>query len=69
MPGEAVSEIVRTFNVTFLLVWYRLVLRILPPDDPEDIVHMGIKFGSTVANGKRLLDLAKSLELDVIGIR
>lgn len=47
----------------------RLVLRVLPPADPENPLHMGDKFGATMSDGKKLLVLAKSLELDVVGIR
>ena len=52
---------------------HRLVLR-FKHDNPSDVIHMdvnymGQKFGCSVDEGKQLLNVAKSLQLDIIGVR
>ena len=47
---------------------YRLVLR-LRADDPDANCPLGVKFGCSVSDGKRLLKVAKEYHLNVIGIR
>ena len=44
------------------------MLRILA-DCPEAIIPLGSKFGCTFLEAKELLQLAKSLNLDIMGVR
>ena len=46
----------------------RLVLRIRA-DDPSALCQLGVKFGCTVDEGKKLLLRARDMELCVVGIR
>ena len=46
----------------------RLVIRIRA-DDPSAVVQLGVKFGCSLKEAFQMLDLAKSLALDVIGVR
>lgn len=46
----------------------QLVLRIRS-DDPQAVCQLGIKFGCSVTEGCRLLEVAKELGLDVVGVR
>lgn len=45
----------------------QLVLRVLT-DDSKSLCRFGLKFGTPIANVKQLLEVAKSLELEVIGV-
>ena len=45
-----------------------LVLRIRA-DDPSALCQLGVKFGTSVEEGKRLLGVAKRLGLSVVGVR
>ena len=51
-----------------LLSCYRLVLRIRA-DDPNAVCQLGIKFGCSLSDGRELLNTAKDLGLNVVGIR
>ena len=46
----------------------RLVLR-FHADDPSALCQLGVKFGCTVEEGKKLLLRAREMELVVVGIR
>ena len=46
----------------------RLVIRIRA-DDPSALCQLGVKFGCTVDEGKKLLQLARGMELCVVGVR
>lgn len=46
----------------------RLVLRIRA-DDPSALCQLGVKFGCTVEEGKLLLQVARKMELFVVGVR
>lgn len=46
----------------------RLILRI-EAENPNDDLQFGLKFGCSVDEGERLLNVAKKLQLDVIGLR
>ena len=48
---------------------FRCVLRILPPDDSKSQCQLGMKFGCHPKYAKNLLQVAKELDLDVIGVR
>lgn len=52
-------------------VWtmYRLVIRILPPVNDKCIVPLGMKFGCHPKQVPHLLNVAKELDLDVVGVR
>ena len=47
---------------------FRLVLRIRA-DDPNAVCQLGIKFGCSLGDGRELLNTAKGLGLNVVGIR
>ena len=47
----------------------RLVVRILPPVNDKCIVPLGMKFGCHPKQVPHLLNIAKELELDVVGVR
>ena len=46
----------------------RLVLRIRA-DDPNAVCQLGIKFGCSLSDGRELLNMARKLDLNVVGIR
>jgi len=46
----------------------RLILRILPPDDTKAQCPLGLKFGCHPSNVAKLLQVAKELKLNVVGI-
>lgn len=46
----------------------RLILRILPPDDTKAQCPLGLKFGCHPNNVAKLMQVAKELELNVVGI-
>ena len=46
----------------------RLLLRIRA-DDPDAICQLGVKFGADPANAPNLLQRAKDLDLNVVGVR
>ena len=50
-------------------LFFRCVLRILPPDDSKSQCQLGMKFGCHPKYAKNLLQVAKELDLDVIGVR
>lgn len=52
----------------FSIETHRMVLRIRA-DDPDANCPLGAKFGCSTAEGKLLLNVAKSCGLNVIGIR
>jgi len=58
-------------QLRFLCVSFarRLVVRILPPVNDKCIVPLGMKFGCHPKQVPHLLDVAKELELDVVGVR
>ena len=47
----------------------RLVLRILPPESDKVQCPLGIKFGANPKHASKLLQLAKDLDLNVVGVR
>ena len=47
---------------------HRLVLRIRA-DDPNAVCQLGVKFGCSLSDGKELLNTAKELGLNVVGVR
>ena len=51
-----------------LLSCFRLVLRIRA-DDPNAVCQLGVKFGCSLSDGRELLNTAKDLGLNVVGIR
>lgn len=52
-----------------LWVPFRLVLRILPPDDSKAQCQLGMKYGAHPKDAPKLLKTAKDLGLNVIGVR
>ena len=51
------------------MLHYRLVLRIMPPDDSKSQCPLGMKFGCLLREVRKLLKIAQELSLDVIGVR
>ena len=54
-------------------IWYtflasRLVLRIAT-DDSKAVCRLSVKFGATLKTSRLLLERAKELDIDVIGVR
>ncbi len=47
---------------------FRLVLRILPPDDTKSQCQLGMKYGCAPKHAHHLLRVARELKLDVIGV-
>ncbi len=45
------------------------MLRILPPDDSKSQCQMGMKYGCHPKHAQHLLQVAKQLELNVVGVR
>ena len=47
----------------------RIVLRITPPENSKSLYPLSMKYGCHISKVKPLLEKAKSLELNVIGVR
>ena len=61
-------EIVILLNYQCIILVYRLIIRIRA-DDENALVKLGVKFGCSVEESFRLLQVARSLGLHVIGVR
>lgn len=60
-----------TFSKFFFLYFkllFRLVLRIAT-DDSKAVCRLSVKFGATLKNSRLLLERAKELDLNIIGVR
>jgi diaminopimelate decarboxylase len=57
--------------IMYALFWwcFRLVLRILPPANFKVQCQLGNKFGCLPEDAHTLLEKAKQLELNVVGVR
>ena len=56
-------------NIKRMCSFNRLVLRILPPESDKVQCPLGIKFGAQPDQVDVLLQTAKNLDLDLVGVR
>lgn len=64
--------VIHIFIYIYIMLFYvdsRLVLRILPPDDSKSSCPLGLKYGSPLKDVPKLLETARDLDLNVIGVR
>ena len=56
-------------HVMLPIYFYRLVIRILPPEDTKCQCQLGMKYGVHPKHAHHLLKVALELDLNVVGVR
>ena len=51
------------------MLFFRLLVRIQPPDETHSLTKLANKYGVETAHAQDLLRVARDLDLNVIGVR